>query len=79
MDKLEISADGTKHLFMLTIESHQGRVSAAMQTSWLTQKQIDPADTSQDFAASMINTASAPTSSGRGSSYGSSGYDIRAE
>lgn len=66
MDKVEIQADGLSHKFILTIESHAGRISSASNQTYLNQKQYDPSDTSQDYAAAVANGDPAPTKSSVG-------------
>ena len=61
MDKLEVQADGTSHRFMLTIESHSGRISNATNQTYLNQRFYDPNDSSQDYATSIANGDPAPT------------------
>ncbi len=60
MDKVEILNDGRSHKFTLTIESHQSLVSNATNQTYLDQKNYDPTDTSQDYAASIANGDPAP-------------------
>lgn len=55
MDELEIRRGGGSATFVLTVESHASRISAASQSLWLDQKKIDPNDTSQDFVSSITN------------------------
>ena len=69
MDKLEFQADGSTHNVMLTIESHQGLVSSATNQTYLDQMRYDPADTSQDFAASIVNANDAAPSKGSVGNY----------
>lgn len=61
MDKLEVSDDGNSHNLTLTVESHQALVSNATNQTYLDQRRYDPADTSQDYAASIANGDPAPS------------------
>lgn len=61
MDKVEIQADGLSHKFILTIESHSGKVSNATNQTYLNQRFYDPADASQDFAPAIANGDPAPS------------------
>lgn len=70
MDKVEITNDGTNHNFNLTIESHQALISNATNQTYLDQKNYDPSDTSQDYAASIANGDPAPAKSSMVSSLG---------
>jgi len=72
MTKLEVTNDGTMHNLTLTIESHQALVSNATNQTYLDQKRYDPADTSQDYAASIANGDPAPSKPVV--SYGGGGY-----
>lgn len=79
MDKVEIQADGTYHKFVLTIESHSGKISNATNQNYLNQRRYDPSDSSQDHAISIANGNPAPTkgSSAGGyppANYGGGGY-----
>ena len=68
MDKVEIQNDGRSHNFTLTIESHQSLISNATNQTYLDQKKYDPADTSQDYAASIANGDPAPAKAAVGGS-----------
>lgn len=55
MDRVDVTNDGTKHIFKLTVESHASLVSTATNASYLTQERFDPTDTSQRFAPAITN------------------------
>lgn len=61
MDKVEIQADGSYHKFVLTLESHSGKITNATNQTYLNQRRYDPNDRSQDFAPSIANGDPAPT------------------
>lgn len=61
LDKLEVQADGQMHKLILTIESHQGRVSNASNQTYLDQRKFDPNDASQDYAVACANGDPAPS------------------
>lgn len=78
MDQLVTTADGISHKMTLTIESHQARISNATGLTYLNQKEIDPLDTSNDYAVSIANGSPAPTkASGSGGAgiYGGGGFN----
>ncbi|WP_294196533.1 hypothetical protein [uncultured Sphingomonas sp.] len=72
MDKVEIQADGQSNKFILTIESHQSRVSNASNQTYLNQRSYDPNDTSQDYAVSIANGDPAPSKRPVASGYANS-------
>jgi len=61
MDKVEIQADGSTHNFILTVESHSGKISNATNQTYLNQRAYDANDASQDYAPSIANGDPAPT------------------
>lgn len=61
MYKLEFQFDGSQHLVLLTIESHQSLISNATNQTYLDQSKYDPKDTSQNYAVSCANGSPAPT------------------
>lgn len=63
MDTVQTTNDGQSHIFKLTIESHQARISQATGQTWLDQPRYDPNDTSQRHAAALANGDPAPSKS----------------
>jgi len=74
MDRLEIQADGMSHRFILTIESHSGRISNATNQTYLNQRFYDPNDASQDYSTSIANGDPAPTRANTSGSYSPVNY-----
>ena len=74
MDKVEVQADGMSHKFMLTIESHSGKISNATNQTYLNQRQYDPNDASQDYSVSIANGDPAPTKANTAGVYTPSNY-----
>ncbi|MBB5715843.1 hypothetical protein FHS94_002700 [Sphingomonas aerophila] len=61
MDTLEVSNDGSTQKFVLGIEGHAGLISNATNSTYMSQKSLDPADTSQDYVLACANGDPAPT------------------
>ena len=74
MDRLEIQNDGMSHKFILTIESHSGRITNASNQTYLNQRSYDPNDASQDFALSIANGDPAPTRASSSGVYGGGAF-----
>lgn len=63
MDTVQITNDGTAHIFKLSIEGHASMISNATNSTYMDQQRFDPSDTSQDFVAQCANGDPAPTKS----------------